>query len=505
MDSLLINEGFPLLSFLVFFPLFGAFVLFFYPGEQFARRWALLITTIEAFISLFLLLGFDEKTVKFQFVELHAWIPPWSINYVVGVDGISLLLVLLSTLIMPFCVLASWKYIATRVSHYMFCLLLIQVAMVGLFVALDFIMFWIFWEFMLIPMYLLIAVWGGLRKDYASMKFFIYTLAGSVLLLVAILALYRENGSFFIPDMQWQQYSTTFQLLVFLSFFLAFAIRVPMLPFHTWLPAAHEEAPAAVSVILASVLLNMGTYGMLRFCLPITPQATFMLAPYILWLSIAGIIYGGLTALAQSDMKKLIAYSSVGHMGFVTLGIFVLNTRGMEGALLQMINHGVNTGALFLCAGMIYERIHSRELSAALGCGRYMPWFAVFLGLFSLSSFAFPGTNSFIGEFLILAGTFELDKGLALAAVPGAVLAAAYMLRMLQKLLYGTEKNPDLSTLADLSLREVVVLAPFALFVFWIGLGPQPFVDLMHVSITNLVTHLHTWQNLHGIAPVIPW
>lgn len=504
MDALLnVNEGFPLLSFLIFFPLAGAVVLFFFSGEKFARLWTLLITTLEAIFSIPLLIGFDSGTAKYQFAEAHAWVPQWSINYIVGVDGISILLVMLSTLIMPFCVLASWKYIQKRVTQFMFCLLIMQVSMVGLFVALDFILFWVFWEFMLIPMYLLIAVWGGPRKDYASIKFFLYTMAGSVFLLVAILALYVKNGSFFIPDMMWQNYSTTFQVLVFLAFFLAFAIKVPMFPLHTWLPAAHVEAPTAGSVILASVLLKMGTYGMLRFCIPITPDATFMLAPYILWLSIAGIIYGGFTALAQSDMKKLIAYSSVGHMGFVTLGIFVLNTRGIEGSIIQMINHGVTTGALFLCVGMIYERTHSRELSVAQGCGKVMPWYATFLGLFCLSSFGFPGTNSFIGEFLILAGTFEYNKGLALAAIPGAVLAAAYMLRMLQKLLYGTENNPDQSHLKDLSFREITVLAPFALFVFWIGLGPQPFIDLIHTSVANLLDQLHNWQQVQGVAQVL--
>jgi len=503
MDCLLINEGFPLLSFLIFFPLAGAVVMFFFSGEKFARLWTLAVTTVEAIVSLMLLTGFDQATTKYQFAEAYSWIPQWNINYILGVDGISILLVLLSTLIMPLCVLASWKYIKTRVTQFMFCLLIMQVSMVGLFVALDFILFWVFWEFMLIPMYLLIAVWGGPRKEYASIKFFIYTMAGSVFLLVAIIALYLKNGSFFIPDMMWQNYSTTFQVLVFLSFFLAFAIKVPMFPLHTWLPAAHVEAPTAGSVILASVLLKMGTYGMLRFCIPITPEATFILAPYILWISIAGIFYGGFTALAQHDMKKLIAYSSVGHMGFVTLAIFVLNTRGVEGSIIQMINHGVTTGALFLCVGMIYERTHSRELSIAQGCGKFMPWYATFLGLFSLSSFGFPGTNSFIGECLILAGTFEFNKVLAFVAIPGALLAAAYMLRMLQKLLYGTPDNPDQSHLKDLSFREIAVLAPFAMFVFWIGLGPQSFLDLIHTSVANLLTQLHNWQHVQGLAQVL--
>ena len=504
MDLLLIKEGFPLLSFLIFLPLAGAMVLLFFHGEAFARLWAMVVTSLTAVSSLFLLTGFDPASAKYQFAEAYTWIPRFHINYIVGMDGISILLVLLTTFIMPFCVLASWKYIQQRVAPFMFCLLIMETSMIGVFVALDFVLFYIFWEFMLIPMYLLIAIWGGPRKVYASIKFFLYTLAGSVLLLVAIIALYLKSGSFFIPEMMWQSYSLTFQVLVFLAFFLAFAIKVPMFPFHTWLPAAHVEAPTAGSVILASVLLKMGTYGMLRFCLPITPDATMLLATPILWLSIAGIIYGGFTALAQQDMKKLIAYSSVGHMGFVTLGIFVLNTRGVEGAMLQMINHGVTTGALFLCVGMIYERTHSRELALATGVGKYMPWFVTFLAFFSLSSFGFPGTNSFIGEFLVLAGTFEHDIVLALAAIPGAVLAAAYMLRMLQKIVWGGTANPDQSHLTDLGVREIAVLAPFLLFVFWIGLGPQPFIDLMHGSVSHLLEQFNTWQQHQQIAAV-PW
>ena len=503
MDLLLIKEGFPLLSFLIFLPLAGALVLLFFHGEAFARTWAMMVTSLTALCSLLLLTGFDPASPKYQFAEVHAWIPRFHINYIVGIDGISILLVLLTTFIMPFCVLASWKYIQQRVAPFMFCLLIMETAMVGVFVALDFVLFYIFWEFMLIPMYLLIAIWGGPRKIYASIKFFLYTLAGSVLLLVAIIALYLKSGSFFIPEMMWQPYSLTFQVLVFLAFFLAFAIKVPMFPFHTWLPAAHVEAPTAGSVILASVLLKMGTYGMLRFCLPITPDATILLATPILWLSIAGIIYGGFTALAQQDMKKLIAYSSVGHMGFVTLGIFVLNTRGVEGAILQMINHGVTTGALFLCVGMIYERTHSRELALAAGVGKYMPWFVTFLAFFSLSSFGFPGTNSFIGEFLVLAGTFERNTVLGLAAIPGAVLAAAYMLRMLQKIVWGGTANPDQSSLTDLGVREIAVLTPFLLFVFWIGLGPQPFIDLMHGSVSHLLEQFNGWQQHQQVATVL--
>jgi NADH-quinone oxidoreductase subunit M len=497
MDQLLINPDYPhILSTLIFLPLAGAILLLFVRNEFFARYWALGITTLTAILSIPLVKSFDTSTSSFQFVEQVSWIKSLNIQYVIGIDGISILLVMLTTFIMPLCVLASWTYIKTRVQAFMVCLLIMECAMLGVFMALDFVLFYILWEAMLIPMYMLIAIWGGPRKIYASIKFFLYTLAGSVMLLVAIIWLYMHNGySFFIPDMMWQNYSSTAQIFLFLAFFLAFAIKVPMFPFHTWLPAAHVEAPTAGSVILASVLLKMGTYGFLRFAIPITPEATMTLAPAILWLSIAGIIYGGFTALAQSDMKKLIAYSSVGHMGFITLGIFVLNTAGVEGAILQMINHGITTGALFLCIGMIYERTHSRELRDATGVGKHMPIFVTFLTFFSLSSFGFPATNSFVGEFLILAGTFEYSIPLALAAIPGAVLAAAYMLRMLQKIVWGGTDNPDQSWIKDLNVREIVTLAPFLFFVFWIGLGAQPFIDLMHVSVENLLNNYH---GFHG-------
>jgi len=499
MDQLLLNAGFPILSVLIFLPLAGALLLLFMKDEEKCRNIALLITGTVAIISIMLLFGFDRSTAKFQFAEHFTWIGSLNINYTLGVDGISILLILMTTFIMPFCILASWTYIKTRIKAFMICMLIMETAMIGVFAALDFVLFYVLWEAMLIPMYMLIAIWGGPRKIYASIKFFLYTLSGSILLLVGIIWLYTVNDySFFIPDMMWQDYSLSAQINLFLAFFLAFAIKVPMFPFHTWLPAAHVEAPTAGSVILASILLKMGTYGFLRFALPITPDATTLMMPYVLWLSIAGIIYGGFTALAQSDMKKLIAYSSVGHMGFVTLGIFVLNMDGIEGAILQMVNHGITTGALFLCVGMIYERTHSRELKSAAGVGKYMPVFITFLAFFSLSSFGFPGTNSFVGEFMILAGTFEFDTNLgrfpylALAAIPGAVLAAAYMLRMLQKIVWGGTDNKDQSWISDLNLREIITLAPFLFFVFWIGLGPQPFIDLMHSSVVQLLDQFHT-------------
>ncbi len=507
MDLLLLNPGFPILSTLIFLPLAGALVLLPLRSDEATRYVSLGVTSLVGLLSLTLLLGFDRSTAAFQFAETRPWIEPLNITYTIGVDGISILLVLMTALIMPFCILASWSYIKTRVKAFMICLLVMETAMIGVFVALDFVLFYVLWEAMLIPMYLIIGIWGGPRKIYASVKFFLYTLAGSILLLVAIIWLSWQNDhSFFIPDMMWQTYTGSAQVLVFIAFFLAFAIKVPMFPFHTWLPAAHVEAPTAGSVILASILLKMGTYGFIRFALPIVPDATVLLMPYVLWLSIAGIIYGGFTALAQQDMKKLIAYSSVGHMGFVTLGIFLLNKQGIEGAILQMVNHGVTTGALFLCVGMIYERTHSRELSVAAGVGTYMPVFVTFLAFFSLASFGFPGTNGFIGEFMILAGAFEHDIVLALAAIPGAVLAAAYMLKMLQKVIWGGTNNPDQSWIGDLNGREIVTLAPFLLFVLWIGLGPAPFLNLIDTSVTALLDQFHIYQaqSVAAAVGVIP-
>jgi NADH-quinone oxidoreductase subunit M len=489
------NEA--VLSVLIFSPLAAAAVAMCLRGERLLRWWALAFTSFAALFSLPLFWRFDLTTSKFQFIENARWIPALKINYAVGVDGISLLLVLLTTLIMPLCVLASWRYIQVRVKEFMICLLLMETAMVGVFCALDFILFFIFWEAMLIPMALLIGVWGGPRKIYASLKFFIYTMSGSVLLLVAIIAIYLKVGSFSIPGAMGRSLDPNFQCWVFLAFFVSFAIKVPMFPFHTWLPAAHVEAPTAGSVLLASILLKMGTYGFLRFSLPLAPYATQVFTPYILWLSVAAILYGGLTALAQTDLKKLVAYSSVAHMGFATLGIFALNTAGLEGAMLVMINHGVTTGALFITVGMIYERLHSRDLGDACGMGKAMPFFAMFVGVFALSSLAFPGTNSFIGEFLVMSGGFAVSKLMMICVVPGVVLAAAYMLRMLQKVAYGGVANPDHSRLRDLDPREMITLAPLLIFVFWIGLHPEPFTRVLHTSVQHL---LEQTQQVGGYA-----
>jgi NADH-quinone oxidoreductase subunit M len=476
-----------ILSLLIFSPLAAAAVAALIKHENLLRWWTLVATTLLAGYSLTLYWNFEPGTHLFQFKEDARWIPALDIHYRLGVDGISLLLVLLTTLILPLCVLASWRYIQARVKEFMICLLIMETAMIGVFCALDFVLFFVFWEAMLIPMALLIGIWGGPRKIYAALKFFIYTMAGSVFLLVAILALYTQRHTFYIPDLMGQPYSPAFQYWVFLAFFISFAIKVPMFPFHTWLPAAHVEAPTAGSVLLASVLLKMGTYGFLRFSLPITPEATRFFTPYILCLSVAAIIYGGLTALAQTDLKKLVAYSSVAHMGFATLGIFALNQMGLEGALLVMINHGVTTGALFIIVGIIYERLHTRELSLASGLGKAMPVFAAFAGVFALSSLAFPGTNSFIGEFMVMGGGFAVSKLMMVCVVPGVVLAAAYMLRMIQKVAYGGTRNPDHSKVKDLCGREVLALAPLLAFVFWIGLHPEPFTRVMHASVQHLL------------------
>ena len=507
------NLGYPILSVLIFLPLAGAGVALLLRGDRLLKLWAFAVTAVNALISIRLYTAFDPSTSRFQFVESADWIPALHIRYVLGLDGISLLLVLLTTFVMPLCVACSWRYIDKRVKEFVVSLLVMETAMIGVFAALDLVLFYVFWEAMLVPMYLLIAVWGGPRRVYASIKFFLYTLAGSVLLLVAVIALYLEAGTFLIPELMVRGYSFAFQFWVFLAFALAFAIKVPMFPFHTWLPAAHVEAPTAGSVILASVLLKMGTYGFLRFCLPMTPMAVAYLAPVFLWGSIVSILYGGFVALGQTDMKKLIAYSSVGHMGFVTLGIFLVNQRGIEGAILQMVNHGITTGALFICVGIIYERTHSRLIRDNSAIGAFMPVYVAFLGLFSLSSLAFPGTNSFVGELLVLIGAFTQNKVLAAFAIPGALLAATYMLRLLQKIIWdrvsghhghggghgeghGHDDEARRRHLFDLDLREGAMLAFLSVFVFWIGLNPRPFLRVMDHSIRNVITQARVTEGL---------
>ena len=478
---------FPWLTAVIFLPLLGVAALCFV--SEHAARWLALGVSLVVFcIALPLWWLFDPGSSQMQFVERVSWITVPPIQYSVGLDGISLPLLLMTAFLMPFCILVSWTSITTRVRSFMATLLIMETAMLGVFAALDFVLFYVFWEVMLIPMYLLIGVWGGPNRLYAAIKFFLYTLAGSLLLLVAILALYFHGGhTFDIQVLSRGAYGATLQNLLFWAFFAAFAVKVPMFPFHTWLPDAHVEAPTAGSVILASVLLKMGTYGFLRFTLPMLPDATATFTKPMIALSIIAIIYGAYMALAQADLKKLIAYSSVSHMGFVTLGIFVFNTQGIEGAVIQMINHGITTGALFCCVGIIYERTHSRLIAENRGLAGPMPRYATCLTLFALSSLGLPGTNSFVGEFLVLAGTYVWSKLATTLAALGIILAAAYLLWMVQQVVFGVPAADRRSHLSDLSFREMATLFPLVVLVFWIGFFPNPFLTRMHATVGKLL------------------
>ena len=509
MDLLILNKlTYPILTVLIFMPVTGAISLLFIRNETVQRVWTFMVTLMTFAASIPLFSQFDSETARFQFAEYHPWIKTFNINYVLGVDGISMTLIMLTTFIMPLCVLCSWKYISARVREFMICLLFIEAACIGVFSSLDFVLFYIFWEAMLVPMFLLIAIWGGPRKAYASVKFFIYTLAGSVLLLVAIIALYLKTGTFFIPDLMRLRhlYGFDFQIWIFLAFFVAFAVKVPMFPFHTWLPAAHVEAPTAGSVVLASILLKMGAYGFLRFSLAITTDATIYLAPVMIVISLAGIIYGGYIALVQSDMKKLIAYSSVGHMGFATLGIFILSPNGITGAIMAMLAHGISTGALFLCIGIVYERTHSRLIKDNQGIAGLMPIYIFFFGVFCLASFAFPGTCGFVAEILIFFGVFAENKITGAVAILGALLAATYILRLLQKICWGGivihhgNHNHDENDLkrknlfTDLNPREIVYLLPLIIMVFWMGVSPGFILNAVNTTVQNLVAQINSAQ-----------
>ncbi|WHZ17620.1 MAG: NADH-ubiquinone oxidoreductase chain M [Nitrospira sp.] len=478
---------FPWLTLIVFLPLLGALLCLLVKVES--ARWLALGFTVATFLcSLPLWWLFDPSTAEMQFVERASWIISPPIQYSLGLDGISFPLLLLTTLLMPLCVMVSWTSITTRVQTFMAMLLVMETAMLGVFVALDFVLFYVFWEAMLIPMYLLIGVWGGPNRLYAAIKFFLYTLAGSLLLLVAILALYFHGGhTFDILALSHGTYSASFQIWLFLAFFAAFAVKVPMFPFHTWLPDAHVEAPTAGSVILASLLLKMGTYGFLRFTLPMLPDATATFTKPMVVLSIVAILYGAYMALAQTDIKKLIAYSSVSHMGFVTLGIFILNTQGIEGAVMQMINHGITTGGLFLCIGIMYERTHSRQIIDNTGLAGPMPRYALFFMIFALSSLGLPGTNGFVGEFMVLAGTFLWSKFATTLATFVIILAAAYMLWLTQRMLFGVPSPKYRAHLLDLNARETATLVPLVVLVFVIGIFPNPLLTRMHASVAQLL------------------
>ncbi len=489
------DYGFPILSSLIFLPIIGAVALLFIPrsNEGDVRRMALLISIVEFLLSMPLWFQFDKTSHLMQFVEKHSWIPAWNVNYYLGIDGISILFVLLSTLITILCILVSWTAITDKVKEFFAALLFLEGAMIGVFCSLDFFLFYIFWEAMLIPMYLIIGVWGGPGRLYAAIKFFLYTLVGSVLMLVGIITLYFKGGhTFDILQLSSQAYPLKLQMILFWAFFAAFAVKVPMWPVHTWLPDAHTEAPAAGSVILAGILIKMGAYGFLRFSMPMFPQATQAMAGPMLVLSIIAIIYGAVICLGQDDMKRLIAYSSVSHMGFVTLGMFALNYQGLEGAILQMVNHGVVTGALFLSVGIIYEQTHTREIADYGGLASITPVFAGMFMVFTLAAIGLPGLNGFIGEFLIILGGFASRTWAGFLAATGIIIGAGYMLWLYQRVFF-MEKNPKMVSLGlrDLNSRELVTLLPMLVLIFWIGIYPNVFLSYMHASVAHLLQQVN--------------
>lgn len=489
--------SFPILSVILYIPLAGALFLIFFVSKEktnFVRWFSNIVAFVDMLVSLYLIPNFQSKTLSMQFVERANWIPTLGIQYFLGIDGISLLLILLTTILGVIAILSSWEAIQTRVKEYYVFMLILQTGMLGVFMALDFVLFYIFWEVMLVPMYFLIGVWGGTRKLYAAIKFFLYTFLGSVLMLLGILTLYfynhQVNGTFTFDILQLMQVGLPrdLQYWVFLAFFIGFAIKVPMFPFHTWLPDAHVEAPTAGSVILAGVLLKMGTYGFVRFSLPFFPDATLELLPWMIGLSVVGIIYGALVAMMQPDMKKLIAYSSVSHLGFCMLGVFSLNEPGMNGAIMTMINHGISTGALFLIVGLIYERRHTRMIKDLGGLSTPMPTYAAMYAIITMSSLGLPGLNGFIGEFLVLQGAW-LNKPyqwVTFFAATGMVLGAAYMLWLYQRVMFGKAEGEN-ATVKDLNLRERWTLIPLIVLAFWIGLYPSPFLKIIDLPVKFIV------------------
>ena len=483
----------PLLSALIFLPVLGGLSLLAVPRQHTAtiKLMALIVSVLEFGLCLPVALLFDKTTPLLQFREHHPWISTLNINYSLGIDGISILFLLLTTLIIVLSILVSWDSIGEKVQEFYVAMLLLEGAMMGVFCAVDLFLFYIFWEAMLIPMFLIIGIWGGPNRIYATVKFFLYTLVGSLLMLVGLLLLYHHGGQTFdLLKLAGQDYPLGLQRILFWSFFAAFAVKVPMWPVHTWLPDAHTEAPAAGSVILAGVLIKMGAYGFLRFSLPIVPQATVEMMPVMLVLSVIAIVYGAIICLAQTDLKRLVAYSSVSHMGFITLGLFALNQRGLEGGILQMVNHGVVTGALFLAIGMIYERTHTREIAAYGGLASTMPIFAGFFLLFTLAAVGLPGTNGFVGEFLILLGGFERQPWVAVVSASGLILGAWYMLWLYQRIFFN-EVKPAMLGLAGINTREILTLLPMVALIFWIGLYPNALLSFLHVSVQHLIEQVN--------------
>ena len=487
-----------ILSIVTFLPLVGALAILIarlasksQDAAAPAARWIALITTLAVLaVSIVLVAGFDSSNTAYQFVEWQPWFA--GAAYHLGVDGVSILFVLLTAFLMPICIISSWKSVETRVVEYMILFLILETLVIGVFTALDLFLFYIFFEGTLVPMFLIIGIWGGANRIYASYKFFLYTLLGSVLMLLAMLWMAHDAGTTSIPDMKSHVFDARYQPLLWLAFFASFAVKMPMWPVHTWLPDAHVEAPTAGSVILAGVLLKMGGYGFIRFSIPMFPDASLYFAPLIFTLSVVAIIYTSLVALVQEDMKKLIAYSSVAHMGFVTMGTFSLTLQGVQGAIFQMLSHGIVSGALFLCVGVVYDRLHTREIARYGGLVNNMPKYALVFMLFTMANVGLPGTSGFVGEMLTLVGAFKANTWVALLATTGVILSAAYALWLYRRVIFGELTKDDLKAMADLTPREIAIIAPLVILTLFMGIYPAPFLDVMAVSVNNLLDQHQT-------------
>ncbi|MGV0910556.1 NADH-quinone oxidoreductase subunit M [Martelella sp. FOR1707] len=483
----------PILSTVTFLPLIGVVLILFTrddneTGLRNIRNVALLTTLFTFIVSLFVWMKFDPSNPNFQMVENHPWLGT-GISYHLGIDGISLLFILLTTVLMPLCILASWEAITYRVKAYMIAFLILETLIIGVFVSLDIVMFYIFFEAGLIPMYLIIGIWGHERRVYASLKFFLYTFAGSVFMLLAIMAMYWVTGTTSVPVLLEYDFPVNMQYWLFLGFFASFAVKMPMWPVHTWLPDAHVEAPTAASGVLAGVLLKLGGFGVLRYSMPMFPDASYYFAPFIFALSIIAIIYASLVALMQTDMKKLIAYSSVAHMGFVTMGMFSATTEGVEGSIFLMLSHGIVSGALFFCVGIVYDRMHTREIAAFGGLVNNMPKFAVAFMIFTMANVGLPGTSGFIGEFLTVIGVFQVNTWVALFAATGVILSAAYALWLYRRVIFGALEKDSLKALLDLSTREKIVLYPLICLTIFFGVYPEPIFAAIHGPVAQIVQH----------------
>ena len=484
----------PILSIIIFLPLVGVALLSLINsttanGERNLKQTALWVVCLNFIVSIAMLINFDQSDPNFQFTESYFWLNS-GISYHLGVDGISILLIILTTFLMPFCILASFESIKVSLKEYLIAFLILETLMIGVFCSLDLVLFYLFFEGGLIPMFLIIGIWGGERRVYATFKFFLFTLAGSVFMLLAIIAIYMETGTTNITYLLQFDLAPSLQYIFWLAFFTSFAVKIPMWPVHTWLPDAHVEAPTAGSVILAGVLLKMAGYGFIRFSLGIFPIASSYFAPFIFTLSIIAIIYASLVALVQNDMKKLIAYSSVAHMGFVTLGIFTFTLQGIEGAIIQMLSHGIISAALFLCVGVVYDRIHTREIDRYGGLVNRMPLYAFAFMIFIMASIGLPGTSGFVGEFLVLLSIFSVNTYFAVFATSGVVLAAAYSLWLYRKVIFGSLIKDDLQDILDLSYREIIILFPLAFLTIFFGFYPQPLIDIIEPSTIQLITNI---------------